>query len=80
MVLQKKPNRAKGVWTVHNIPDVMQESVDTKTHPHSKPITLQQRLIEAVSNEGDIILDPAMGSGSVLSACQNIKREFIVYN
>ncbi len=77
MVLQKKPNRAKGVWTIHNIPDVMQEAVNTKEHPHTKPLILQQRLIEATSKEGDLILDPAMGSGSVLLACKNINRNFI---
>ena len=77
MILQKKPNRAKGCWTIHNIPDVWLEKVETKTHPHSKPIGLQQRLIEAISIEGDLILDPAMGSGSVFEACQNINRNFI---
>lgn len=77
LVLQKEPIRAKGIWTVHNIPDVWSESVDTKSHPHAKPIALQKALIEAVSQQGDIILDPAMGTGSVLSACIQSYRTFI---
>jgi site-specific DNA-methyltransferase (adenine-specific) len=77
LVLQKKPTKAKNVWTVHNIPNVMEEGICTKAHPHAKPIMVQTRLIEAVSLEGDIILDPAMGGGSVLTACINSGRNFI---
>jgi site-specific DNA-methyltransferase (adenine-specific) len=77
LILQKKPTKVKGIWTIHNIPDVWQEAVDTKMHPHTKPLALQQKLIEATSNNGDIILDPAMGSGSVLQACVNVGRNFI---
>lgn len=77
LVLQKTPKRVKGVWTIHNIPNVWKEKVDTKIHPHAKPIALQSRLIEAVSLEGDLICDPAMGSGSVFTACQQLNRNFI---
>ncbi len=77
LVLQKKPVRAKDIWTSHNIPDVWSEEVKTNLHPHAKPINLQQALIESVTLENDIILDPAMGSGSVLTACQNANRRFV---
>lgn len=77
LVLQKKPIKVKNIWKIHNIPNVIQESINNKDHPHAKPVFLQSRLIEAVSDEYDIILDPAMGSGSVLTACKNIKRNFI---
>ncbi len=77
LVLQKKPIKVKNIWTVHNIPNVIEERISTKEHPHAKPISLQTRLIEAVSKEKDIILDPAMGSGSVLKACIDSNRNFI---
>ncbi len=77
LVLQKRPVRAKGVWNVHNIPDVWQEAVDTKRHPHAKPVGLQEALIYAVSGPDDIILDPAMGGGSVWEACKKTGRYFI---
>ena len=78
VVLQKSPKRAKGVWTIHNIPDVVQDVAQNKLHPHAKPVNLQKKLIEATSKAGDIILDPSMGSGSVLEACKEIKnRTFI---
>ena len=77
LILQKKPLRAKGVWTVHNIPDVWKEKVETKKHPHIKPLELQKILIKSISNDNDIILDPAMGSGSVFTACSSTNRVFI---
>lgn len=77
VVLQKQPKRAKGVWKIHNIPDTWREPVKQKTHPHQKPIELQRRLILAVSNEGDYIVDPAAGSFSVLNAARMEDRNFI---
>ncbi|MCY3908424.1 MAG: DNA methyltransferase [Anaerolineaceae bacterium] len=77
LVLQKQPRRAKGVWTLHNIPDVWSEKSDRKTHPHRKPVALQARLIEAVSNPGDVVIDPAAGSFSVMEACLQQGRRFL---
>ena len=37
IVCQKSPVRAKGIWTLHNIPDVWDEKTP-KIHPHSKPL------------------------------------------
>jgi site-specific DNA-methyltransferase (adenine-specific) len=77
IVLQKKPKRAKGLWTIRNIPDVWSEKIVGKSHPHQKPFDLQKRLIEATTDIHDIVLDPASGSFSVLSACQELGRQFI---
>ncbi len=75
VALQKKPIRAKGVWQLHDIPDVWEEKVSGSPHP--KPIMLQARLIEAVSNENDWVIDPAAGSFSVLEACGRASRRFL---
>lgn len=77
IVLQKSPVKAKACWTDHAIPDVWEEKVSTKEHPHSKPIELQRRLIEATTKEGDLVLDPAAGSFSVLEACRLAGRDFL---
>jgi len=77
VVLQRPPRKAKGVWKVHNIPDVWCEKAHAERGVHAKPVELQARLIEAVSNPGDLVLDPAAGSYSVLAACQSIGRNFI---
>lgn len=77
IVLQKHPKKAKGVWTIHNITDVIQERVSQRAHPHAKPIDLQGKLLAAVSDEGDFVIDPAAGSFSVLHAAQNQSRNFL---
>lgn len=76
IILQKKPIRAKGIWTNHSIPDVWSEKVQ-KIHPHSKPIELQKILIESTTNENDFVCDPASGGFSVFEACKSINRNFI---
>ncbi len=77
LVLQKQPRRAKDVWKVHNIPDVYREGVTKNGHPHRKPHELQAALISAVSNEGDLILDPAAGSYSVMESARSVGRNFL---
>ena len=77
VVLQKQPRKAKGVWKIHNIPDVLQERVSQRDHPHTKPIDLQGELMAAVSHEGDFVIDPAAGSFSVLLSAQNRRRTFL---
>ena len=47
------------------------------THPTVKPIKLLSWLIKLVSKEGDIVLDPFIGSGTTAVACILLKRNFI---
>ena len=77
VVLQKEPRRAKGVWKLHNIPDVWREKVNRNGHTHRKPLDLQGELIEAVSNPGDLVIDPAAGSFVVMEACKARGRNFL---
>ncbi len=76
VIFQKKPKRAKGVWTLHDIPDVWMEKIKPN-HAHSKPQELQSALIQAVTEPGDLVLDPASGGWSVFSCCQETGRNFI---
>lgn len=77
VVVQKLPKRAKGVWKSHDIPDVWTEKPLRDGHTHAKPVGLQARLIDAVSNPGDVVIDPAAGSFSVMSACGEVGRDFL---
>ena len=77
VVLQRKPRRAKNVWKVHNIPDVWPEKVARQSHTHAKPVKLQGKLISAVSEKGALVIDPAAGSFSVMTACENTGRNFL---
>ena len=77
LIVQKQPKRAKGVWQSHDIPDVWAESIPPKAGTHAKPVNLQAALIAAVTDPGDVVLDPAAGSYSVLTAAQQAGRQFL---
>ena len=78
LVLQKPPRKAKGVWTSHNIPDVWSEKTAGRGGGvHPKPVGLQAALISAVTNPGDIVIDPAAGSFTVREACRDGGRNFL---
>lgn len=46
-------------------------------HPTQKPVTLMKHFVRLLSNEGDIVLDPFMGSGSTGVATIGMDRKFI---
>ncbi len=77
IILQKAPRKAKGVWKLHNIPDVWLEEVNRNGFTHKKPVELQKELIASVSNSGDIVIDPASGSFSVMESCKLCGRNFL---
>jgi len=61
----------------HNVleyPNVIGSSV---IHPTQKPVALFEYLIKTYTNEGDLVLDNCMGSGTTGVACKNINRNFI---
>ena len=45
-------------------------------HPTQKPVPLFEDLIKKHSNEGDLVLDTFLGSGTTASACKNAGRRF----
>lgn len=48
-------------------------------HPTQKPVNLIRWLIRTYTNEGDLVLDNCMGSGTTAVACIKEKRHFIGY-
>lgn len=46
-------------------------------HPTQKPVELLEYLIKTYTNEGDLVLDNCMGSGSTGVAAKNLNRDFI---
>lgn len=46
-------------------------------YPTQKPIALLERVIQASSNEGDVILDPFCGCGTTIAAAQKLSRRWI---
>ncbi len=50
---------------------------NNRLHPTQKPVDLCEYLIKTYTNEGDLILDNCIGSGSTAIACINTNRNFI---
>jgi site-specific DNA-methyltransferase (adenine-specific) len=48
-----------------------------RVHPNEKPLLLMRTLVDTLSNGGDTILDPFMGSGTTGVACVKLGRKFI---
>jgi len=48
-----------------------------KLHPTQKPVALMEYLIKTYTNEGEIVLDFCMGSGTTGVACKRLGRGFI---
>ena len=63
------------VWA--DIPALPHNSKEKTSHPTQKPVALMERIIRMGTNEGDVVLDNCMGSGTTGVACLNLNRGFI---
>ena len=60
------------------LPNSMLEIKSTRgKHSTEKPVALMEWVLKYYSKEGDVVLDPTMGSGSTGIACKNMNRNFI---
>lgn len=50
---------------------------EKRYHPTQKPIKLIERIVNASTDEGMVVLDPFLGAGSTAIACNNLNRNFI---
>ena len=50
---------------------------ENKLHPAEKPQDILNGVIQLNTDEGNIVLDPFMGSGTVGVVCKNTKRKYI---
>ena len=46
-------------------------------HPTQKPLSLCEYMVKTYTNEGDLVLDNCMGSGTTGLSCKNLNRRFI---
>ena len=53
------------------------DCLTSNLHPTQKPLALIEELVKTYSNEGDLILDNCMGSGTTGVACKKLNRNFI---
>lgn len=62
-------------WT--DIAPINSQAQERLGYPTQKPVALLERIINASSNEGDVVLDPFCGCGTTVHAAQKLKREWI---
>lgn len=62
----------------NDIPQLNQVAKDRTGYPTQKPKELIERIIEASSNEGDIVADFFCGSGTTAAVAENLGRKWIV--
>ena len=63
--------------TWEDIPPLMGSSKERLGYPTQKPEALLERIIQASSNEGDVVLDPFCGCGTAVAAAQNLGRQWL---
>ena len=63
------------VWT--DIPPINSQAKERLGYPTQKPESLLERIIQASSNEGDVVLDPFCGCGTAVAAAQKLDRKWI---
>lgn len=60
-----------------DIPPINSQAQERLGYPTQKPLALLERIIQASSNEGDVVLDPFCGCGTAVHAAEKLKRKWI---
>lgn len=76
---KRKSHPEEYIQTKTNYPrQVVEFASEGKTvHPTQKPVALLEYLIKTYTNEGEVVLDNCMGSGSTCVAAVNTRRHYI---
>lgn len=62
---------------VTDIPPIAAAAAEKLGYPTQKPLALLERIIQASSNPGDVVLDPFCGCGTTIAAAQKLGRRWI---
>lgn len=63
------------IWT--DISPINSQAQERLGYPTQKPLALLERILDASSNEGDVVLDPFCGCGTTIHAAQKLKRNWV---
>jgi len=63
------------VWS--DIPPINSQAQERLGYPTQKPLALLERIVQASSNEGDLVLDPFCGCGTTVHAAQKLNRRWM---
>jgi DNA modification methylase len=74
--LDEQSGRPHGdIWT--DISPINSQAQERLGYPTQKPEALLGRIIQASSNEGDVVLDPFCGCGTAIAVAQRLQRKWI---
>jgi site-specific DNA-methyltransferase (adenine-specific) len=74
--LDEMPGKSVGdIWT--DIDRIANTSGERLGYPTQKPLALLERIIQASSNPGDVVLDPFCGCGTAIAAAQKLDRKWM---
>lgn len=62
-------------WT--DINPINSQAQERLGYPTQKPLALLERIIQASSNPGDVVLDPFCGCGTAIAAAEKLGRQWI---
>ncbi|KPP84495.1 MAG: Adenine specific DNA methylase Mod [Rhodobacteraceae bacterium HLUCCO07] len=62
---------------IHDIGPLTAKAQERLGYPTQKPVALLERIINASSNPGDVVLDPFCGCGTTVHAAQKLGRQWI---
>lgn len=71
------PYQDDGTRYPDDVLEFRREQLGTTVHPTQKPVALIEYLIKTYTNEGEVVLDFTMGSGTTGVGCVNTNRSFI---
>jgi len=74
-LLERKGSIITNVWT--DINPLHSADNERLGYPTQKPLALLERIIQASSNPGDVVLDPFCGCGTTVCAAQKLGRQWI---
>ncbi len=71
-------SKGVGIMADNGTPNVLRyRREEAKDHPSPKPVELCKALVSAVTEPGDLVLDPFMGTGPIARACYELGRRYI---
>ena len=71
---EMKGNPVDTIW--EDIRPIQAQSAERTGYPTQKPLALLERIIEASSNEGDVVLDPFCGCATACVAAEKLGRQW----
>jgi site-specific DNA-methyltransferase (adenine-specific) len=70
----EKGKYATNLW---RIPSLRSPSKEKAGHPSQKPLALVERIVASSSNEGELVIDPFLGSGTTAIVAKQLNRRYI---